>query len=250
MNSSARERFDELDAARVLGDITEEELREFETLKEAHDFEPDEDLDWIAATVEETYASTEPLSSELVGRLEEQIVEFTEPSRSVVAFPKNVIQWLAGPQLGWAMAACLALAILVVSTLPEKRFDPVAARADLLEETDVTQLAFGPTDEYPEVQGDVVWSDTRQEGYLMLTGLEANDASKSQYQLWIVDPDRDEVPVDGGVFDIRPGRKSMTIPIRAALYVERPVAFVITEEQPGGVVVSKQERVAAIAARS
>ena len=85
----------------------------------------------------------------------------------------------------------------------------------------------------------VVWNDERQEGYMLLTGMPANDPATSQYQLWIVDPDRDENPVDGGVFDVPSGEPSVVIPIDAKLAVSNPAVFAITREQPGGVVVSK-----------
>ena len=82
---------------------------------------------------------------------------------------------------------------------------------------------------------------------MTLTNLPANDASAKQYQLWIVDPGRDEKPVDGGVFDISVTNGTAIIPIRNPLVVTNPQAFVITLEQPGGVVVSKQDTVVALA---
>ena len=87
------------------------------------------------------------------------------------------------------------------------------------------------------VAGDVVWNDAQQEGYMRLRGLPVNDPTRAQYQLWIVDPARDKHPVDGGVFDVAEGDEIL-VPIRAALRVDRPAAFVLTLEQPGGVVVS------------
>jgi anti-sigma-K factor RskA len=100
------------------------------------------------------------------------------------------------------------------------------------------------------MSGKVVWSDSMQEGYMILTNLPANEPTAKQYQLWIVDPDRDEKPVDGGVFDIPTGDGTTIIPIRNPLVVNDPKAFVITLEQPGGVVVSKQEVVVALAKTS
>ena len=76
---------------------------------------------------------------------------------------------------------------------------------------------------------------------MSLTNLPVNDPKSKQYQLWIVDPARDEKPVDGGVFDITASEGEVIIPIRNPLAVTNPQAFVITLEQPGGVVVSKQE---------
>ena len=66
-----------------------------------------------------------------------------------------------------------------------------------------------------------------------------NDPGISQYQLWIVDPDRDANPVDGGVFDIPSGQGTVVIPVDAKLAVDKPAAFAITREKPGGVVVSQ-----------
>ena len=82
---------------------------------------------------------------------------------------------------------------------------------------------------------------------MSLANLPVNDPSKNQYQLWIVDLERDELPVDGGVFDIKERSSTTVIPIRNALQVSKPTVFVITLEQPGGVVKSKQEVVVALA---
>jgi anti-sigma-K factor RskA len=95
--------------------------------------------------------------------------------------------------------------------------------------------------------GKVIWSDQLQQGYMTLSGIPANDPKQAQYQLWIVDPKRDEAPIDGGVFDIPAGGATVVIPILAKLSLTQPQAFVITLEQPGGVVKSKQLRPVALA---
>ncbi len=144
---------------------------------------------------------------------------------------------------GWATAAALALLLLATNLVDFGTPDSVeAAREELLADASgTTQLPWAtPEDpEYAQVRGDVVWNDERQEGYMMLTGMPVNDPARSQYQLWVVDPERDGNPVDGGVFDIPPGASTVVIPIDAKLAVSDPVAFAITREQPGGVVVSK-----------
>jgi hypothetical protein len=100
----------------------------------------------------------------------------------------------------------------------------------------------------PGVGGDVVWDIERQQGYLKFVGLEPNDPSRHQYQLWIVDAARDQrYPVDGGVFDVLPSQGPVVIPVRAAVPVREPVAFVVTVEKPGGTVVSGRERIVAVA---
>jgi len=104
-----------------------------------------------------------------------------------------------------------------------------------------SDLVQGPwvakVDNYRGVSGRVVWSDAEQAGYLVFTGLPAN-ARHRQYQVWIVDPQRDPHPVDGGVFDVPPVRGPITIPMHAHLPVRHPVVFAITLEKEGGVVVS------------
>jgi hypothetical protein len=49
------------------------------------------------------------------------------------------------------------------------------------------------------------------------------------------------------VFDVPPGRDEFIVPIHPTLPVSRPVAFAITVERSGGVVVSDREKVVAFA---
>jgi anti-sigma-K factor RskA len=100
------------------------------------------------------------------------------------------------------------------------------------------------------VTGDVVWDARTQTGYMRFVGLRRNDAAREQYQLWIFDGRRDQrYPVDGGVFDAD-GRDEIVVPIRARLPVGTPLAFAVTLERAGGVVVSDRERVVVIARSS
>ena len=91
---------------------------------------------------------------------------------------------------------------------------------------------------YESVAGEVIWSDSKQCGFMRLSALPVNDPKVAQYQLWIVDPDRDKNPVDGGVFNITDALHEVLVPIDAKLNVSRPTVFAITLEKPGGVVVS------------
>ncbi len=100
------------------------------------------------------------------------------------------------------------------------------------------------------VTGDVVWDARTQTGYMRFVGLRRNDAAREQYQLWIFDGRRDQrYPVDGGVFDAD-GSDEVVVPIRARLPVGTPLAFAVTLERAGGVVVSDRERVVVIARSS
>jgi anti-sigma-K factor RskA len=97
-------------------------------------------------------------------------------------------------------------------------------------------------------RGDVVWSASRQEGYMRFSGLAANDPAVSQYQLWVFDRERDErYPVDGGVFDIPAGGAEVVVPIDTRVPVASATLFAVTVETPGGVVVSSRERIALVA---
>jgi anti-sigma-K factor RskA len=99
-------------------------------------------------------------------------------------------------------------------------------------------------------RGDIVWSDSKQAGFIRISGLPKNDPNRETYQLWIIDSAQDpKTPIDGGVFDISADGE-VIIPIDAKIAARDPKAFAITVERPGGVVVSKQERVVALAKRA
>ncbi|MEM7167799.1 MAG: anti-sigma factor [Planctomycetota bacterium] len=145
---------------------------------------------------------------------------------------------------GLGIAAALAFAVFVGWQLRQQGLnEPGAAeRRDLLlaQATDVVRWQWKGLEDpaFAQAGGDVIWSSSRQDGYMTLRGLPANDPSTQQYQLWIVDPGRDEKhPVDGGVFDV-PSSGEIVVPIAAKLAVDSPAAFALTLEQPGGVVVS------------
>lgn len=104
----------------------------------------------------------------------------------------------------------------------------------------------GPSPLRGAIRGDVVWSQSRQDGWLTFHGLPPLDAEHA-YQLWIVDGTREGAPVDGGVFAVPSGDDEVLVPIHAKLRIGKPAAFVVTVEPKNGVVVSKQEHVVAIA---
>lgn len=142
----------------------------------------------------------------------------------------------------FAIAATLVMAILVlvlVDTREDVADSAGVQRTALLQHTDTIQIDWGVPDipEYAQVEGDVIWNNTTQSGFMRLRNMPVNDPGQSQYQLWIVDPERDANPVDGGVFDIA-SNGEVIIPIDSKLAIKAPAAFAITREQPGGVVVS------------
>ena len=164
--------------------------------------------------------------------------------------------------LGWfgwfAAAACLALFVSVWRPVQSVAVDPlsvgnspsVAQLRTQLATTPGTVVAqwqdifadIWPSPEIPGIRGDVVWSPERQTGYLRLVGMPANNPSVEQYQLWVVDADRGlSQRIDGGVFDVT-DTGEVIVPINARIPVGSAMAFAITIEQPGGVVVSDMTR--------
>ncbi len=149
--------------------------------------------------------------------------------------------WLGLPALGWYAAAVIGALFIINRPTPVQAPLPVVQQAEALLQdcSDVVVNSWdSPTEVgYQQVTGDVVWCPSTQTGFMRLAGMPTNNPTAEQYQLWIVDPERDERPVDGGVFDISVSG-SVVVPIDAKLEIINPAAFAITKEVPGGVVVS------------
>lgn len=169
--------------------------------------------------------------------------------------------------LGWAAAAaaCVVLAINIYSTRSGPRvaandppviqrpgeLTPAQMRERLIQTApDLARGDFGPGNvRSVEPSGDVVWSDAKRAGYLRFTNLPKNDPSKETYQLWIFDETQDEkTPIDGGTFNVTADGE-VIVPIDAKLDPHNTRAFAVTIEKPGGVVVSKREKIIALAKR-
>lgn len=167
---------------------------------------------------------------------------------------------------GWAAAALASIALAVniwstrlqpidVSKVPSpaetpRPLTPNELREELLRsEANVYKASWGAGNvkEFSNISGDIVWSEAKQTGYMRFRGLPVNDAEKTCYQLWIFDKSQDKAtPIDGGVFNVQ-NEGEVVIPITAKLRALGPEMFAITIEKPGGVVVSKREKIAALA---
>ncbi len=225
-------------ATEPLTPAEQQELRELQVKWPHVDVD---DLDQAAALVHlASLAGPLPaLSPDLMRRLEADAAAHFDPKatpRERADRPRR--GWLAAS--GWLVAACLLLAtgFLVWDrwgrTPPDAR-TPAEQRDDLLARG---AKRFQSKDKQPR-GGDVVWDGTTQQGVLTLTGLTPNDPARMQYQLWIVDAGRaHKEPVDGGVFDVAADGTAV-VPVRPALAVRTPTVFAVTEEPPGGVVVSE-----------
>lgn len=198
-------------------------------------------------------AGVEPMPADLARKLidlgeREMADRRADPAPKPIAIDPPAASWTQRTgTIGWsAAAAALILAVGLYLAGQPQVADPtnaVARRQLLTEAADTITVEWAvKTDDFADVTGDVVWSDSRQAGYMRLKGMPVNDPSQSQYQLWIVDPDRDERPVDGGVFDVTRADMNeageVIIPIDAKLAIDKPAAFAITVEKPGGVVKS------------
>lgn len=284
--SASSDRIVDLEIARVTEGLGLGARTELDSLIGRHGEGGRETFELAAAAVDLAALEIEPLPEAVRGRLLEHASQFvadesTWPrpvdtgfvatrSRSAndrqrSATDQAMIGQAAGRERSRSTAPwLLAAAALVAAVLgwvrpgvddveiPIDRPPQVASledqRARLLEASEALVIDWATTeDEAAEgVEGDVVWDNERQRGYMRFRGLPANDPETLQYQLWIFDGTRDERhPVDGGVFDVV--GDEVVVPIEAKLAVREPTLFAVTIEPPGGVVVSSRERIVTLA---
>ena len=158
--------------------------------------------------------------------------------------------WRFREALGWLVAAACLLLGIWLSNIAPKPVDPVAYKFSM---ADVNSAPDRVAADWvgvhaKDVTGEVVWSDEQQQGYMVFRGLPANDPTVEQYQLWIFDNDvAQEVPTDGGVFDIVKKDGTSTVLFKPTHPVEKGVQFAVTIEPPGGVQQSDRSRLPVIA---
>lgn len=187
----------------------------------------------------------------------------TESVRNIVEVKTRISPW---QWLGWAFAAaaCVVLAVTLLTTRPNQTPEIVKTpetiqtpqpeltieqkREQLLTSAiDAVKIPLTNPKNEKEVVGDMVWSNAEQKGYAHFTNLPVNDAAQETYQLWIVDEMRDaKTPLSGGVFNVSKTGE-VIVPVNVQLPVTKPKMIAVTVEKPGGVVVSKQEKVVALA---
>lgn len=172
----------------------------------------------------------------------------------------SFMQWL-----GWgvAAAACIVLIanIWMTRIQPEKEVvvekqptvvekEPTVAEQKqqlLASAEDVVKRNWSSPKEGENLSGEIVWSNAEQKGFTTFRGLPVNDPTKETYQLWIFDETQGEkTPISGGTFNINEDGE-VVLPINTGVEVKKPKQFAVTVEKPGGVVVSKQEKIVAVA---
>ncbi|MBL8887831.1 MAG: anti-sigma factor [Phycisphaerales bacterium] len=215
-----------------------------------------------AAQAAEVFAREMENSRNVMGTPALRIVE----SDSGVPRPRRI----SSAWLGWmAAAACLAFAAIGWIQIFANRQNSSPAQASIVslrdaiaKAPDAKRLVWGDWDkpEIAGVKGDVVWSEDGQKGYMTFRGLPLNDASKEQYQLWIVDERGLEQRVSGGIFnssgqttgwqgEVRAQRigDELIVEISPRIHVGTPALFAVTIERPGGTWVSDMKRRVVIA---
>lgn len=247
MTSADRERLWELLADKATVGLTPPEEAELRALLDRFPEVDPHDLDRVAAQLELLNpAPQEALPPHLAAELERAALATPPlaaplPSLFQPSTPPPA-SWLAAA--GWlATAASLLMLVgLWYATRPAAPLTPEAALAKLLERDGTERwVGKGLRDEQPGLGGEVAWNQDTQQGYLRLDNLPINDPDQQQYQLWIVDGERDpKFPIDGGTFDV-PRSGTVVVPIRTQLPVGKPVTFLVTREKAGGVVVSDRK---------
>lgn len=198
----------------------------------------------------------EAMSAPMSGPMSAPVVQLSSRRFRTVA----IVGWIAA-------AACLVLAVgaivkrprevvvtntvvvpasapTVIAPPPPER--PESQRQALLARPGTVKMEWAATKDPASkvATGDVVWNAKEQTGFMTFRGLAKNDPASVQYQLWIFDKSRDaRYPVDGGVFDIDSESGDVVVAFHGRVPVGDANLFAVTVEKPGGVVVSKRERI-------
>jgi anti-sigma-K factor RskA len=239
------DRLRQLLADRAVFGLDAAEERELAGLLRDHPAEDADALDRIAAAAALATAATAQLPEELRARLHDDVRRLRSPP--VTARAGRWIVVAGGIGLATAASLLAVIGRRDAPVAPDREAEapavaakvaptPAVQRADLLATVaDAVQLdcaAAGAADER-QAEGDVVWSPSRQRGFLRIRGLTPNDPGRSQYQVWIMDGDRG-TPVPGGVFDVAGAAGDVVVPILPRAFVQGPTMFAVTVEPPGG----------------
>lgn len=220
------------------------------------DLEDAEELELTAAAIQMAdLMADEPMPETLQQKVKDQAKDFfkqKQEARKAAVFPAETRAFPAWRMwTGWALAAALLLAIFVQDYRASAPFASAAKlRQELLARPGTVRLAWSATEDAAAkgLTGDVIWNEQDQRGYMTFRGLAKNDPLLSTYQLWIFAGNQDErFPADGGIFDAGASGAEIIIPIAPRVRVQGATLFVVTVERPGGVVVSKRERVVSAA---
>lgn len=285
MTPEDREAMMELLAERALQGLSDAESARLRTLLDAAGVEEDDSFDLAAASaalamlpeIERAPASVFTRAAQAGEMFTRERLNSTNvmgaPALRIVEAEAGVepVRRMSSAWLGWmAAAACLAFAAIGWLQMFANRQQAVPAQVSIValrdsinRSPDAKRLNWGDWDkpEISGVKGEVVWSESAQKGYMTFRGLPANDPSKEQYQLWIVDARGLDQRVSGGIFnsdgqtngwpgEVRAERvgDELIVEIRPGVRVGPPGLFAITIEKPGGTWVSDMKRRVVVAA--
>ena len=160
--------------------------------------------------------------------LEAKVLEAIRADKRIASRATSRMNWLP-----WALAACLAVAcvILVADRAETKK------RMTRLEQRNAFALLQIATlssklESAPKATAVVLWDEEKQEGVLKVADVPPNESDRD-YQLWIVDPDRQQ-PVDAGVFHVEK-EGATKISFKPKSRVTSAKAFAVSLERKGGV---------------
>lgn len=253
--SDTRVELDELLADQALGLLEADDYERLSELLAEHPEVDPADMERAAAALATALTPAQPVPETTLRRLKARLPgRGPDDDLTTVTTPAATVSRARGGwigRLGW-YAAAASLVVAVTGWWPRDvgHEGATPTLASVEQAPDAIALEWQATDDPAAsgARGRLVWSDQRQEGYMSFLGLAPNDPAESQYQLWIFDAEREEYPVDGGVFDIPTDvGGEVVVPIRAKLPVFDPALFAVTVERPGGVVVSDRSRIAVVA---
>ena len=134
--------------------------------------------------------------------------------------------------LPWALAACLAIACLILglNVLQKRSLVAQLQQRDQLTHLQIAALQ-AQGDAYARTSAIVVWNAQQQQGLLRLSSVSAPEAGHD-YQLWIIDPAK-KTPVSAGVVTV--GKESVVnVEFRPVQPVSAATGFAISLEKAGG----------------
>jgi hypothetical protein len=279
MNEKDRTLLDDLLIQKALYGLDEADQAELDGLSPDADTEF-RSLELTAAAIGLADAEIEPMPAHLRAKIEEDADRHFAQAQTLAA---EAQPWPPAPTitsystsedrgsgwfgwLGWAVAAaaCVALGLtfylnrpapereIANTTPPQQTVPPAPTNAQMRDEfvktaADIIRASWaaGNVKGLTQVVGDIVWSEEKQAGYMTFKNLPPNPTDQYTYQLWIMDPSQ-EHPIDGGTFDVN-AQGEIVVPITPKLKAKTPDMFAVTMEKPGGVPVSKKDKIVSIA---
>jgi anti-sigma-K factor RskA len=134
--------------------------------------------------------------------------------------------------LPWALAACLAIACLILglNNLKTRGLVTELQQRERLVHLQIATLQ-AQADAYARTSGIVVWDPQKQEGLLRLSSVSPPEPGHD-YQLWIIDPSK-KTPVSAGVVTV--GAAGVAdVEFRPVQQVSAAAGFAVSIEKAGG----------------